>query len=150
MGKLKMTNEEKEAAVKEAAEAVAQDVGETVAEAPTDERPKPKPKPKKHRTTKTTKETGNPDTSKGDPLKGVTIDPDANYPKIVHLIVTAGSDDTRSMDDFVSQIRETLTDEASAKHVTVLMQQYAIEGQHINSHHYLAKLAELQPDDQEN
>lgn len=143
MGKLKMTNEQKEAAVKEAAENIAQDVSETVA---SDERPKKKA----HRTTKkASKRTPAQEAAdaKADPLKGATIDPDTNYPKILHLIVTVGSDDTRSMDDFVSQVRETLMDEVNAKHVTALLKQYAIEGQHINSHHYDAAIAAVEKDD---
>lgn len=145
MAKKMMTAAEKEAAETEVKETV-EDMAKDVAEKVSDERPKKKAK---HSTVARTpaQEKASTDSRKHDPLKGVTIDPDENYPKLLHLIVSVGKDDTRDMDEFVSQVRETLVDDCSAKNVAVLMQQYAIQGQHILSHHYDAAVAKLRPEE---
>lgn len=143
MAKLKITQaeqdaqDEKAATVKEVAENVAKDVGETIS---SDERPKKKAKKHKVAERRTPAQERTAPERKGDPLKGVTIDSNENYPKILHLIVTAGADDERSMDDFISDVRSALTN-TKAKNVTVLLQQYQIQGQHILSHHYDAEIA---------
>lgn len=152
MAKKMMTAAEKEAAETEVKETV-EDMAKDVAEKVSDERPKKKTKPKHSTVARTpAREKAASDDVKRGGLKGVIVDPDENYPKLLHLIVSVGKDDTRDMDEFVSQVRETLTDECSAKNVAVLMQQYAIEGQHILSHHYdeaVAKLRSEEPDTDE-
>lgn len=126
--------------VKATSKKMAEDVAKSVG---TDKRPKKKAR--KHKTAERTpaQERTAPERKASDPLKGVTIDPDENYPKILHLIVTAGAGDERSMDDFIDNVRTALASNASTKNVTVLLQHYQIDGQHILSHHYDAEVAKI-------
>lgn len=163
MAKLRMTRTEQERAA-EAAEATAgmtdeeraaevQAVAAKVAEDVDTKRPEKKAK-KDTRPKHTSigrkspgQETLNPTRKEHDPLQGVTVDPDANYPKILQLQVSIGDDDQRSMEEFIEDVKDALLSQANAKLATVLLNKVAIDGKHILNYHYENEVARLRPEE---
>jgi hypothetical protein len=134
-----LSDEERADKVKETATKLAKEVG---SRKKTDARPK-------HATSE--RRTPGQEVSKGpnkrerDPLQGVTVDPDENYPKLLHMVVSVGAEDTRSMDELVADVKSALLSHADAKMATVLLNQYASEGKHILAHAYDQEVARLRP-----
>lgn len=150
-----LSDEERAEQVMQVAAKVAKDVDDAKPEAKKPEtkkrtpksntRPNPKPVP-----TKTPgREMMSPTRTEHQPLQGVTVDPDENYPKILHVVVSVGEKDERSMDEFIEDVKDALLSKADAKLATVLLSKYAIEGKHILAHHYDAEVARLRPEEEE-
>lgn len=164
MSKIRMTQQEKEAKeradeatadlspddrkreIEETAETVAKDVVESVKK---DERPKKKATKKSSLERRTPAKEAATKPERNDPLEGVTIDPDENYPKILHIVTSVGADDERTMEEFIEDVKDALVSQANAKLATVLLNKYAIDGKHILSHHYDAEVARLQGENDE-
>lgn len=136
--KADMTNEERQAEVSKAASSVAQDVVKKVKK---DERPKKKAE---RRTPAQEAKDRAPRTGERDPLEGVTIDPDARYPRLLHMVVSFHADDERTLGEIHADVKDALVSQANAKLATVLTSKYAIDGKHILSHHYDAEITRLQ------
>lgn len=135
----------KAAEVEATSKKVAEDVAESVKK---DERPKKKSKPKHSAVPRAGSPKQEPTRRDHDPLQGATIDPDENYPKILHLIVTAGKDDKRSMEEFANDVKDTLVSQADAKMTTILLQKVHVDGKHILYHNYEAEVERLRSKDQ--
>ena len=163
MSRLKMTQQEKEAKaraeeatsdmsdedrkreVEEKAETVAKDVAKSTKKQAAKKQAKDLSKGSTLRRTPAKEAIAKPE--RNDPLESVTIDPDENYPKILHLVVSVGADDERTMEEFIEDVKDAAVSQANAKLVTVLLDKYAIQGKHILSHHYDAEIARLRGDD---
>lgn len=143
-----MGDEEKAVEVQAVATKVARDVDQTKPEVRKNAKKDTRPKPTQTVGHKTPgQESLNPTRKEHEPLQGVTVDPDANYPKILQLQVSIGDDDTRSMEEFIEDVKDALLSQANAKLATVLLSKVAIDGKHILYYHYQNEVARLRPEE---
>lgn len=143
-----MTDEEKAAEVQAVATQVASDVDKAKPESKAKKDTRPKKELVKERLTRTpTREVKQPERLDSNPLQGATVDPDANYPKILQLQVSVGDDDERSMEEFVDDVKDALVSQANAKLATVLLSKVAIDGKHILNTYYEREVARLRPEE---
>lgn len=143
-----MSDEEREAEVSKTVEGMASDVTKKATKK-TNERPKKKTANKKAPTPAREAASRKDDSKRDDPLQGVTVDPEENYPKILNMVISVGAEDERSMEEFIKDAKEALTSHADAKVATVLLSKVMIDGKHISSHHYEDELKRLQPEENE-